>query len=208
AASRTGARRALRCAANGSTCASPAGTDVQRIHRKSPDLALREVCELPRCDSYYHGQNVDGGLKGGALPMANGLTAQSPGGEAVPDRLKAVQDLCDRGEPLGEIMTLVGPGGRDPQFDSEVLAGPLGARMDLAVKRGPATRRELLTLVRPYLAGVDAKVKRELPVARRLMCHLIETRTDEELVEGETLAEVVAAAAEPSRRIRKGLRWY
>jgi CDP-glycerol glycerophosphotransferase len=140
--------------------------------------------------------------------MANGLTAQSPGGEAVPDRLKAVQDLCDRGEPLGEIMTLVGPGGRDPQFDSEVLAGPLGARMDLAVKRGPATRRELLTLVRPYLAGVDAKVKRELPVARRLMCHLIETRTDEELVEGETLAEVVAAAAEPSRRIRKGLRWY
>src|SRR5690606_9540586 len=106
------------------------------------------------------------------------------------------------------IMNAVGPGGRDAAFDAQALSGPLGARMDLAVKRGPATRRELLTLVRPYLAGVDPKVKRELPVARRLICHLIETRTDEELVEGETLAEVVAAAAEPSRRIRKGLRWY
>ncbi|WP_336208149.1 CDP-glycerol glycerophosphotransferase family protein [Nonomuraea sp. LPB2021202275-12-8] len=105
-------------------------------------------------------------------------------------------------------MRVVGSGGRDSTFDTEVLSGPLGARMDLAVKRGAARRRELVTLLRPYLAGVDQGVKRELPVARRLICHLIEHRPDEELVEGETLAKVVAAAAEPSKRIRKGLRWY
>jgi len=140
--------------------------------------------------------------------MATGVTAQSPGGEAVPDRLKSVQDLCDRGEPLDAIMRAIGPGGRDPVFDAEVLAGPLGARMDLAVKRGADRRRELVTLLRPYLAGVETAVKRELPVARRLICHLIEHRSDEELIEGETLIQVVTAAAEPSKRIRKGLRWY
>ncbi|MEO3875944.1 CDP-glycerol glycerophosphotransferase family protein [Nonomuraea sp. B12E4] len=105
-------------------------------------------------------------------------------------------------------MRAVGPGGRDAAFDAEVLSGPLGARMDLAIKRGAARRRELLDLVRPYLAAVDAGVKRDLPVARRVICHLIEHRPDEELVEGETLAKVAAAAAEPSKRIRKGLRWY
>ncbi|GGO82075.1 CDP-glycerol glycerophosphotransferase family protein [Nonomuraea cavernae] len=140
--------------------------------------------------------------------MATGVTAQSQGGEQAADRLKAVQDLCDRGEPLDAVMRAVGPGGRDAAFDSEVLSGPLGARMDLAVKRGVPRRRELLTLVRPYLAAVDPGVKRELPVARRLICHLIEHRPDAELVEGDTLTKVVAAAAEPSRRIRKGLRWY
>ncbi|NBE97024.1 CDP-glycerol glycerophosphotransferase family protein [Nonomuraea sp. KC401] len=105
-------------------------------------------------------------------------------------------------------MRAVGPGGRDAAFDTEVLSGSLGSRIDLAVKRGAARRRELLELVRPYLAGVDARVKRDLPVARRVICHLIEHRPDEELVEGETLTTVVAAAAEPSKRIRKGLRWY
>ncbi|MBB6344858.1 CDP-glycerol glycerophosphotransferase family protein [Nonomuraea muscovyensis] len=140
--------------------------------------------------------------------MATGVTAQSPGGEPAADRLKTVQDLCDRGEPLEAVMRAVGPGGRDPAFDAEVLSGPLGSRMDLAVKRGPARRRELLTLIRPYLAAVDPAVKRELPVARRVICHLIETRPDDELTDGDTLAKVVAAAAEPSKRIRKGLRWY
>lgn len=140
--------------------------------------------------------------------MATGVTAQSPGGELAADRLKAVQDLCDRGEPLEAVMRAAGPGGRDPEFDAQVLSGPLGSRIDLAVKRGPARRREMLDLVRPYLAAVDPRVKRELPVARRLICHLIETRPDEDLVDGETLAAVVAAAAEPSKRIRKGLRWY
>ncbi|MEO3805735.1 CDP-glycerol glycerophosphotransferase family protein [Nonomuraea sp. B1E8] len=105
-------------------------------------------------------------------------------------------------------MRAVGPGGCDAAFDTEVLSGPLGNRMDLAVKRGAARRREMLQLIRPYLAGVDARVKRDLPVARRVICHLIEHRPDEELVEGETLTTVVAAAAEPSKRIRKGLRWY
>jgi CDP-glycerol glycerophosphotransferase len=140
--------------------------------------------------------------------MATGVTAQSQGGVSLADRLKAVQDLCDRGEPLEAVMRAVGPGGRDAAFDTEVLSGPLGARIELAVKRGPARRREMLDLVRPYLAAVDLGVKRDLPVARRVVCHLIEHRPDEELVDGETLAKVVTAAAEPSKRIRKGLRWY
>lgn len=140
--------------------------------------------------------------------MATGVTAQSQGGDSLADRLKAVQDLCDRGEPFEAVMRAVGPGGRDAAFDTEVLSNHLGARIELAVKRGPARRREMLDLIRPYLAGVDAGVKRDLPVARRVLCHLIETRPDEELVDGETLTKVVTAAAEPSKRIRKGLRWY
>ncbi|NUR91840.1 MAG: glycosyl transferase, partial [Nonomuraea sp.] len=91
---------------------------------------------------------------------------------------------------------------------AELLSGPLGARVDQAVKRGPARRRELVELLRPFLAKVDPGVKRDLPVARRLLTHLIETRPVDELVDGDTLVQVVTAAAEPSRRIRKGLRWY
>jgi CDP-glycerol glycerophosphotransferase len=140
--------------------------------------------------------------------MATGVTALSQGGDQIADRLKAVQDLCDRGEPFDAVMRAVGSGGQDSAFDAEVLSGPLGARMDLAVKRGAARRRELVTLLRPYLAAVDAGVKRDLPVARRLICHLIEHRPDDELVDGETLTKVVAAANEPSKRIREGLRWY
>ncbi|MDP4510608.1 CDP-glycerol glycerophosphotransferase family protein [Nonomuraea turcica] len=105
-------------------------------------------------------------------------------------------------------MRAVGSGGRDAAFDTEVLSGPLGGRIDLAVKRGAARRREMLALVRPYLAGVDAGVKRDLPVARRVIVHLIEHRPDEELIDGDTLTKVVTAAAEPSKRIRKGLSWY
>ncbi|MBA2895867.1 CDP-glycerol glycerophosphotransferase family protein [Nonomuraea soli] len=104
-------------------------------------------------------------------------------------------------------MTAVGSGGQD-SFDADVLSGPLGARMDLAIKRGGVRRRELVELLRPYLAQVSPSVKRDLPVARRLLVHLIETRDVEELVEGDTLVKVVNAAAEPSRRIRRGLRWY
>ncbi|WP_235995263.1 CDP-glycerol glycerophosphotransferase family protein [Nonomuraea montanisoli] len=140
--------------------------------------------------------------------MATGVPAQSPGGDPAADRLKVVQDLCDRGEPLDAIMRAAGPGGQDAAFDAEVLSGPLGARMDVAVKRGPARRRELVALLRPYLANVDERVKRDLPVARRLICHLVEHRPDAELIDGETLTKAVAAAAEPSKRIRKGLRWY
>lgn len=135
--------------------------------------------------------------------MATGVTASSPGGDTAADRIKAVQDLCDRGDPLETIMAAVAV-----EDASEVLSGPLGARMDQAVKRGPARRRELVELLRPFLAKVDPKVKRDLPVARRLLCHLIEHRPVEELVDGETLVTVVTAAAEPSKRIRKGLSWY
>ncbi|WP_327089597.1 CDP-glycerol glycerophosphotransferase family protein [Nonomuraea sp. NBC_01738] len=122
--------------------------------------------------------------------------------------MRAVQDLCDRGEPLEAIMQAVQSGEPDPAFAAEVLSGPLGQRIDQAIKRGAARRRELVTLLRPYLAGVDPKVKRELPVARRLLCHLIEHRDLDELVDGDVLTKVVSAAAEPSKRIRKGLRWY
>ncbi|MFI6391104.1 CDP-glycerol glycerophosphotransferase family protein [Nonomuraea sp. NPDC050547] len=130
--------------------------------------------------------------------MATGVTAQ--------ERLRAVQDLCDRGEPFEAIMEAARTAG--PDHAAEILSGPLGARMDQAIKRGAARRRELVTLLRPYLATVDPKVKRELPVARRLLCHLIEHRDLDELVDGDVLTTVVAAAAEPSKRIRKGLRWY
>lgn len=132
--------------------------------------------------------------------MATGVT--------VPERLRAVQDLCDRGEPLEAVMQAVQAGGTDPAFAAEVLSGPLGQRMDQAIKRGAARRCELVTLLRPYLAAVDPKVKRELPVDRRLICHLIEHRDLDELIDGDVLATVVTAAAEPSKRIRKGLRWY
>ncbi|MFI9556902.1 CDP-glycerol glycerophosphotransferase family protein [Nonomuraea endophytica] len=130
--------------------------------------------------------------------MATGVTAQ--------ERLRAVQDLCDRGEPFEAIMEAARAAG--PDHAAEILSGPLGARMDQAIKRGAARRRELVTLLRPYLATVDPKVKRELPVARRLLCHLIEHRDLDELADGDVLTTVVAAAAEPSKRIRKGLRWY
>ncbi|MEV4889954.1 CDP-glycerol glycerophosphotransferase family protein [Nonomuraea sp. NPDC055795] len=130
--------------------------------------------------------------------MATGVTAQ--------ERLRAVQDLCDRGEPFEAIMEAARTAG--PDHAAEILSGPLGARMDQAIKRGAARRRELVTLLRPYLATVDPKVKRELPVARRLLCHLIEHRDLDELADGDVLTTVVAAAAEPSKRIRKGLRWY
>ncbi|MFI6904273.1 CDP-glycerol glycerophosphotransferase family protein [Nonomuraea sp. NPDC050394] len=130
--------------------------------------------------------------------MATGVTAQ--------ERLRAVQDLCDRGEPFEAVMEAARAAG--PDHAAEILSGPLGARMDQAIKRGAAHRRELVTLLRPYLATVDPKVKRELPVARRLLCHLIEHRDLGELVDGDVLTTVVAAAAEPSKRIRKGLRWY
>ncbi|GAA3442091.1 CDP-glycerol glycerophosphotransferase family protein [Planomonospora venezuelensis] len=144
--------------------------------------------------------------------MATGVSPARASGDAVVERLRTVQDLCDRGEPLSLIMDALLAGGLTPaerrRFDAEVLAGPLGFRMDVAVKRGAARRREFLTAVRPYLAGVDPKVKLELPVARRLAFHLIENHGIDELAEGDALSKLVTAAAEPSRRIRKSMRWY
>ncbi|MFD0658182.1 hypothetical protein [Thermocatellispora tengchongensis] len=144
--------------------------------------------------------------------MPTGATPERPSGDLPGDRLRAVHDLCERGEPLDDIMAIVRADGLSPderrQFDAEVLSGPLGTRFDTAVKRGPARRRELLSHLIPYLATVDPAVKRELPVARRLAYHLVETRDQAELIEGDTLVKVVTAAAEPSKRVRKGWRWY
>lgn len=144
--------------------------------------------------------------------MATGTTPARSGGDSAPDRLRAVQDLCDRGEPLESIMAAVLAEGLTPaerrRFDADALAGPLGSRLDLAVKRGAARRREFVTAVKPYLAGVDARVKRDLPVARRIAFHLVEHREVDDLADGDALQKIAAAAAEPSRRVRRKLRWY
>ncbi|MEU0520069.1 CDP-glycerol glycerophosphotransferase family protein [Streptosporangium sp. NPDC006007] len=144
--------------------------------------------------------------------MATGATPARAGGDPVNDRIRAVQDLCDRGEPLQSIVTAVLAGGLTPaerrRFDARVLAGPLGSRLDLAVKRGPARRREFVTLFKPYLAGVDARVKRDLPVARRIAFHLVERRQVDDLADGDALSGITAAAAEPFKRTRRRLRWY
>ncbi|MFF5206868.1 CDP-glycerol glycerophosphotransferase family protein [Streptosporangium sp. NPDC000396] len=144
--------------------------------------------------------------------MASGATPARAGGDPAVDRLRVVQDLCDRGEPLESIMAAVLAEGLTPdqrrRFDADALAGPLGSRLDLAVKRGAARRREFVTLLKPYLAGVDARVKRELPVARRIAFHLVEQREVDDLADGDALQKIITAAAEPSKRIRKNLRWY
>ncbi|GAT69760.1 glycosyl transferase [Planomonospora sphaerica] len=144
--------------------------------------------------------------------MATGASPARATGDPVADRLRVVQDLCDRGEPLESLMSAVLAEGLTPaerrRFDAEVLAGPLGSRLDIAAKRGAARRREFVTAVKPYLAGVDARVKRDLPVARRLAFHLIERRGVDELADGDALQKLVTAAAEPSRRVRRSLRWY
>ncbi|SDG92936.1 CDP-glycerol glycerophosphotransferase [Sinosporangium album] len=144
--------------------------------------------------------------------MATGVTATQSDGDLVADRLRAVQDLCDRGEPLDEIMKIIRSGGLTPRerrdFDAQVLAGPLGTRFDTAVKRGPARRGEFLGHLKPYLATVDPKVKVGLPVERRIAYYLVEQRDESVLTEGDDLLRLVTAAAEPQKRVRTGLRWY
>ncbi|GIH77441.1 CDP-glycerol glycerophosphotransferase family protein [Planobispora longispora] len=144
--------------------------------------------------------------------MATGASPVRTSGDRLAERLRAVQDLCDRGEPLDSVMASVLAEGLTPaerkRFDADVLAGPLGSRLDIAVKRGAARRREFVTAVKPYLASVDPQVKLDLPVARRLAFHLIDRRGVDELAEGDALSKIVTAAAEPSRRVRKSMRWY
>ncbi|NAS27194.1 glycosyl transferase [Herbidospora sp. NEAU-GS84] len=133
-------------------------------------------------------------------------------GDSVADRLRAVQELYDRGEPLDALVELIRAEGLSSaeraRLDAEVLAGCLGARLDAAAKRGPARRAQAIEVLRPYLATVDPKVKRDLPVGRRVAFHLVETSDTKTLADGDALAKLAAAAAEPSRRVRKGLRWY
>ncbi|WP_433350499.1 CDP-glycerol glycerophosphotransferase family protein [Microtetraspora malaysiensis] len=136
----------------------------------------------------------------------------APTSDTVADRLRAVQELYDRGEAISSLVALAREPGLGPaerrEVDREALAGPLGLRLDAAAKRGATRRREAITALRPYLAEVDPRVKRDLPVGRRAVYHLIETRDPEELAESDALAKLAAAAAEPSRRVRKGFRWY
>jgi len=132
--------------------------------------------------------------------------------DTVADRLRAVQELYDRGESLEALIALVRSDGltkaERAEVDREVLTGAIGLRLDAAAKRGPARRRQVIDALRPYLAEVDPKVKRELPVGRRVAYHLIETKDPAELAESDALVKLAAAAAEPSKRVRKGFRWY
>ncbi|WP_433219181.1 CDP-glycerol glycerophosphotransferase family protein [Microtetraspora malaysiensis] len=136
----------------------------------------------------------------------------APTSDTVADRLRAVQELYDRGESISSLVALTREPGLGPaerrEVDREALAGPLGLRLDAAAKRGATRRREAIMALRPYLAEVDPRVKRDLPVGRRAVYHLIETRDPGELAESDALTKLAAAAAEPSRRVRKGLRWY
>ncbi|MFO7249327.1 MAG: CDP-glycerol glycerophosphotransferase family protein [Actinomycetes bacterium] len=133
-------------------------------------------------------------------------------GDLLAERLRAVQDLFDRGEALEGLISAVDTTGLSRadrrRLHTEVLCGPIGARLDSAARRGPERRREAIAALRPFLATVEPRVKRALPVMRRLAYHLIETRDPTELAESEDLAKLAAAQTEPFRRVRRGLRWY
>ncbi|MEO3813777.1 CDP-glycerol glycerophosphotransferase family protein [Sphaerisporangium sp. B11E5] len=143
--------------------------------------------------------------------MATGATP-APTGDVVADRLRAAQDLHDRGEPLDAVIAAVHAGGlsraQRRRMHAEVLNGPLGLRLEAAARRDATRLRHAIDLLRDYLAGVDDHVKRRLPVARRLAFHLVEHRDPAALAQGDELAGLVAAAAEPSKRVRRGLAWY
>ncbi|WP_275412212.1 CDP-glycerol glycerophosphotransferase family protein [Sphaerisporangium rufum] len=143
--------------------------------------------------------------------MATGATPARTG-DVVADRLRAAQDLCDRGEPLDAVIAALGTAGltrgQRRRLHAEALAGPLGTRLDTAARRDATRLRQAIDLLRDYLADVDPPVRRRLPVARRLAYYLVEHRDPAELAEGDELSGLVAAAAEPSRRVRRGLAWY
>ncbi|GGL08827.1 hypothetical protein Sme01_12570 [Sphaerisporangium melleum] len=143
--------------------------------------------------------------------MATGAPP-APSGDIVADRLRAAQDLYDRGDPLDAVIAAVHAEGltraERRRLHYEALNGPLGLRLETAARRDATRLRQAIDLLRDYLDGVDASVKRRLPVARRLACHLIEHRDPRELAEGDELAGLVAATAEPSKRVRRGLAWY
>ncbi|MFC4532439.1 CDP-glycerol glycerophosphotransferase family protein [Sphaerisporangium dianthi] len=143
--------------------------------------------------------------------MATGATP-ARSGDIVADRLRAAQDLYDRGDPLDAVIAAVHSAGltraERRRLHYEALNGPLALRLETAARRDATRLRQAIDLLRDYLSGVDASVKRRLPVARRLAYHLIERRDPRELAEGDELAGLVAATAEPSKRVRRGLAWY
>lgn len=133
-------------------------------------------------------------------------------GDVVADRLRAAQDLYDRGEPLDALIAAVHSSGlsrsQRRRLHEGALNGPLALRLETAARRDATRLRHAIDLLRDYLSGVDPSVKRRLPVARRLACHLLENRDPAALAQGDELANLVAATAEPSKRVRKGLAWY
>ncbi|MFC4587484.1 CDP-glycerol glycerophosphotransferase family protein [Sphaerisporangium corydalis] len=143
--------------------------------------------------------------------MATGATP-AQAGDVVADRLRAAQDLYDRGEPLDALIAAVHTTGlsraQRRRLHAEALNGPLALRLETAARRDATRLRHAIDLLRDYLAEVEPSVKLRLPVARRLACHLIENRDAAELAQGDELANLVAATAEPSKRVRKGLAWY
>ncbi|MDH2429822.1 CDP-glycerol glycerophosphotransferase family protein [Sphaerisporangium sp. TRM90804] len=143
--------------------------------------------------------------------MATGATP-APAGDAVAERLRAAQDLYDRGEPLDALIAAVHSRGltraERRRLHAAALDGPLALRLEAVARRDATRLRQAVDLLRDYLSGVDSSVKRRLPVARRLAFHLVEHRDPAELAVGDELANLVAAAAEPSKRVRKGLAWY
>ncbi|MEV7967066.1 CDP-glycerol glycerophosphotransferase family protein [Sphaerisporangium sp. NPDC088356] len=143
--------------------------------------------------------------------MATGATPARTG-DIVADRLRAAQDLYDRGEPLDALIAAVHSTGLSRserrRLHAEALNGPLALRLETAARRDATRLRHAIDLLRDYLAEVEPSVKRRLPVARRLACYLIENRDPAELAQGDELANLVAATAEPSKRVRKGLAWY
>ncbi|GAA3822746.1 hypothetical protein GCM10022226_49020 [Sphaerisporangium flaviroseum] len=143
--------------------------------------------------------------------MATGATLARTG-DIVADRLRAAQDLYDRGEPLDALIAAVHSTGlsrsQRRRLHAEALNGPLAQRLETAARRDATRLRHAIDLLRDYLADVDPSVKRRLPVARRLAYHLVENRDPALLAQGDELANLVAATAEPSKRVRKGLAWY
>ncbi|MEU9888343.1 CDP-glycerol glycerophosphotransferase family protein [Sphaerisporangium sp. NPDC051011] len=149
----------------------------------------------------------------GATPAQAGDSVDSVDSvDKVADRLRAAQDLYDKGEPLDALIAAVTSHGLSRaerrRLHAEALNGPLALRLEAAAKRDATRLRQAIDLLRDYLSGVDPSVKRALPVARRLAYHLIENRDPAALAEGGELAGLVAATGEPVKRVRRGLRWY
>ena len=145
--------------------------------------------------------------------MATGATPARASGDLVADRLRAVQDLCDRGEPLDLIMAAVLAEGLTRRSAAgstpTCWQGRSARRLDLATKRGAARRREFVTLFAlPGRAWTHASSVTCRSLAA-IAFHLHRAPAEAaDLADGDALQKVATAAAEPSKRIRTSLRWY